>query len=206
MPAAKAMHLRREIVRRRQAGESLAAIARELPVSYGTVRNLWRQFQQRGDLSPAYDRCRPAPFRKAQAVYEQALEMKQQHPGWGAGLIWVELADRFAEAALPSERTLQRWFRRAGLGVPRRDRRAKASVKRGQQAHEVWALDAKEQIQLADGSYVSWLTITDEASGAILASVLFPPAPLDDDRAAGSQTGASANDGAVGASRTDPDG
>lgn len=39
--------------------------------------------------------------------------------------------------------------------------------------HEVWAVDAKERMQLQDGSWASWLTITDESSGAILYCVAF---------------------------------
>ena len=76
-------------------------------------------------------------------------------------------------------RTLQRWFRREGIQKPRGDQRPKVRVKRGQVPHEVWALDAKEDIQLADDSYVSWLTITDEGSGAILSATLFPHTALE---------------------------
>jgi transposase-like protein len=180
MAAAKPMTMRREIVARYEQGERRAAIARELGVSYGMVRKLWRQYQQTGQLEPGYERCRHTALRKGQAVYEQAVALKTAHPGWGAGLIRMELGAKSEGKALPSTRTLQRWFRRAGVGRPRAEKQAKPSVQRGQQAHEVWAMDAKEQIRLADGSYVSWLTITDEGSGAILAAQLFPPAALDE--------------------------
>jgi hypothetical protein len=67
--------------------------------------------------------------------------------------------------------------RRGGSVKPNRN--AKVSVKRGKVPHEVWAVDAKEQIRLGDGSLVSWLTVTDEGSGAILKAELFPPRTLD---------------------------
>jgi hypothetical protein len=35
-------------------------------------------------------------------------------------------------------------------------------------------MDAVEQIRRADGRWVCWLTLTDEASGAVLAAMLFP--------------------------------
>lgn len=180
MPAAIGMHKRGEIVRRGQAGESLASISRGLGVSYNAVRNIWRRYKEQGRLEADYERCRHTGVRKANGIYERSIRLKQEHPGWGAGLIWVELAEAFDESELPSLRTLQRWFRRAGVGVAKADKRVKVSVQRGVAAHEVWAMDAKEQIQLADGSYVSWLTITDEGSGAILSASLFPPAPLDE--------------------------
>jgi transposase len=175
MPAAISIAIRREIVERHQQSESYASIARRLSMPYVTVRGIDQHYRKTGRLEPLYANCRPPAVRKDQAIYQRALQLKQAHPSWGAGIIWVELAEEFAEAALPSWRTLQRWFRRAGLNAPPAELPRPIRVKRGQQAHEVWALDAKEDIQLSDGSYVSWLTISDEGSGAILSVDLFPP-------------------------------
>lgn len=180
MPSALPRPVRREIVERREAGESFASIARRMTVSYGAVRNIYRRYVETGELAPAYDRCIHTGVRSDKAVYAAAVEMKADHPSWGAGLIRVELSDGFDEERLPSVRTLQRWFRRAGVQTPKPETAPKATVRRGQNVHEVWALDAKEQIPLADGSRVSWLTITDEASGAILSVTLFPHRPLDE--------------------------
>ena len=205
MPAATALSIREQVVKRHQAGESLARISRELGVAYETARKLWRHYRQTGRLEPSYDRCRPAAVRKAAAVYAQALTLKQQHPTWGGGLIWVELAEQFEETQLPSVRTLQRWFRRTGLTAPPPHVHARR-VARGQRVHQVWALDAKEQVRFADGSAGSWLTISDEASGAILQAQLFPLPPLD---AGGTAAGArvlAASDGALGLPGGDPRG
>ncbi len=43
-----------------------------------------------------------------------------------------------------------------------------------QHAHEVWQIDGKEQIQLGDGSQVSWISIADEATGAHLSAIVYP--------------------------------
>lgn len=181
MPAALAMSIRQEIVKRREKGESLANIAREKAISYGATRKIWRQYVKEGSLEPHYDKCRQTGIRKEQALYEMAIALKAAHPGWGAGLIRVELSEQLRGHDLPSERTLQRWFGRGGVAKAlRRDKKAVEWVKRGEEAHEVWAIDAKEQIRLRDGSYVSWLTISDEGSGAVLSVVLFPHTPLDE--------------------------
>lgn len=180
MPSALPRPVRREIVEKREAGESFASIARQMNVSYGAVRNIYRRYLETGELRPAYDRCVHTGVRSDKAVYAAAVEMKTDHPSWGAGLIRVELKELFDEEKLPSIRTLQRWFRRAGVQAPKPEKAPQATVRRGKSVHEVWALDAKEQIQLADGSGVSWLTITDEASGAILSATLFPHSPLDE--------------------------
>jgi hypothetical protein len=120
--------------------------------------------------------------RKEEAIYHRAVEMKREHPSWGAGLIWVELAEEFDEEALPSQRTLQRWFKRSGVQQPPSERRPHPFAQRGKRVHEVWAMDAKERMELADGSPASWLTVTDEASGAVLGTVLFPHQTLEQSR------------------------
>ncbi len=195
MPAALALHQRREIVERRQNGESLAAIARNLGVSYGAVCNIYRRFVETGQLVPNYDRCRHTSVRKDKAIYEQAVALKQAHPTWGAGLIWTELVDEFEEARLPSVRTLQRWFRRAGVQSVRRERVAQVPIQRGKHPHEVWAMDAKEQVVLADGTRASWLTIADEGSGAMLDASLFPLQTMDGHRSAAGEGGTARRDG-----------
>jgi hypothetical protein len=151
-----------------------------LDLYYGTVRNIWYHYQRTGHLIPNYEACAQSGVRKGQAIYERAVALKRLHPSWGAGLIWVELADEFRETELPSERTLQRWFHRAGLVEKRlKDRLPDGKVERGSAVHEVWALDAKEQMRLLDGSDASWVAITDEGSGALLQARAFPPQEVE---------------------------
>lgn len=180
MPAAIPLKTRKEIIERRKAGEPFASISRGLEVYYGTVRNIWGHYQQTGRLQPNYEACAQSGVRKDLAIYQRAIELKQLHPSWGGGLIWVELADEFEEKDLPCERSLQRWFHRAGLAEKQtRDTRPDSKVQRGKRVHEVWALDAKEQIRLANGNYVSWVAMTDEGSGAMLEAGAFPPKEME---------------------------
>lgn len=182
MPAATPMEQRQEIMDRRQEGESFAHISREMSISYHTVRSVWHHYERTGQLEPAYERCVHSEVRKEQAIYEQAIEFKREHPSWGAGLIWVELADLFPEEDLPSERTLQRWFHRAGVASEKvKVQSAQVYVERGKEVHQVWAMDAKEQMTLANGTKASWLIISDEASGAVLHTELFPRGSVDSD-------------------------
>ena len=204
MPAAISMGVREKIIQRRDSGESFASIARDLSLSYGAVRKIYHRYKKTGDLAPSYDRCCHSEIRKDKAIYERAVALKQAHPKWGAGLIWVELAEDYPDDQLPSQRTLQRWFQRAKVQSPVADRRPRVSVQRGKRAHEVWAIDAKDQIKLADGTGVSWLTITDEGSGAILQARVFPQQILVSSRSITSQSGTTRPDAVVGLSEADP--
>lgn len=48
---------------------------------------------------------------------------------------------------------------------------------RGKAPHNIWEMDSREAIQLASGEKVSWLLVSDEASGAVLGGEIFPPRP-----------------------------
>jgi hypothetical protein len=173
MPRAIAVPVRRVVVRRWQRGQTAAEIATALGLVPRSVRHLLRQAAAGPDLTPAYDRCgrhRPAA---RQAVYEHALELRRQHPTWGAGLIRVFLRDRFATRRVPGERTLQRWFRRAGLGPAPAGRRPRPPRGWAGRPHEAWQVDAAEELTLANGGRASWLRITDECTGAILRTTVF---------------------------------
>jgi transposase len=205
MPAALSMRERRKIIERREQGHSFREIAEELKRNYETVRKLYHRYLQRGQLEPAYNKCSHHGVHKNEAVYQRAIQLKQAHPKWGAGLIWVELAEEFAEVELPSERTLQRWFRRGGAQNPAPERNPRPFAGRGKGAHEVWAMDAKEQVELGDGTFVSWLSVTDEGSGAILGAFLFPHQTLDKDRPDAGKSGAARPDDILGSSRENTD-
>lgn len=180
MPQAIALPLREQIVALRQQGMPLTKIARQLELSYGAVRRCWQRFCREGSagLSPHYARCGCQKRRYPRALQETALALKREHPRWGGGLIRVELAQQFPKVALPSVRSLQRWFTQAHLQPPRSQRPAGIS-QRSRCVHEVWELDAKERMRLADGTPTCVLNVTEEASGALLGALVFPPVSLE---------------------------
>jgi hypothetical protein len=172
-------------------------------MSYDSVRAIWRHWEREGKLAPNYEACSQRGPRKPVAIVQRALALKRDHPRWGAGLIRVLLSDEVDMEEIPSARSLQRWFRQAGLGRAPTVQRRTPVVKRGQEVHEVWAVDAKERIRLADGSQVSWLAISDEASGAILHAAGFPPQALESHRTAGGPAESAKRDGTVGTTAAD---
>ena len=180
MPAPLANEIRRQIVNRHEEGETLKAISESLNLSYNTVRKIWSHWRKHGQLSPNYEQAKQKGTREYPVVYEEAIDMKRQHPRWGAQLIRLELGVAYPTEKLPSVRTLQRWFKQAGVNRASKVKHNGVSVvQRGKAVHEVWAVDAREQMKLGDGSYASWLTLTDEASGSILGCETFSPQTLE---------------------------
>ena len=180
MPAPIPIELRRQIVDQHQAGLSLKEISDKLNLSYNTVRKIWSHWRRYDKLTPNYEQAKQKGTRRYKEVYADAIDMKQRHPRWGAQLIRLELEKQYPDAELPAVRTLQTWFKQAGVNRSAKVKRERSSyVNRGCEVHEVWAVDAKEQMKLSDGSDACWLTVTDEASGSILNCETFSPQILD---------------------------
>src|SRR5262249_13132842 len=151
--------LRLEIVRRHQQGTPLTRVAAELGVPYGTARKIWRRHRH-GDRERPSDRPRgpgrPVP-EGTHALIRIACDLKRDHPTWGAGLIRLELRAHAGAAPIPSVRSLQLAFVRAGVHRPRRRRPPVAVVPRAALPHEVWQVDAVEEVPLATGEKICWL-------------------------------------------------
>lgn len=175
MPASIPLPVRRTILRRWQKGDSVAKLAADLHLSERTVRNLVRRFAQLGDagLAPDYARCSTKKVPADSVPFQKAIEMRQLHPRWGGGLIRVMLHE--ADVPCPSVRTLQRWFQGGKLAPAPPGRRAASEKRRACVPHETWQMDAVDQLRLGSGEKVSWLRLVDECSGAVLATVIFPP-------------------------------
>jgi DNA-binding transcriptional ArsR family regulator len=175
MPAPIPPTLRRLILSRSRRGQTATDIARALRLSPRTVRHLLRR--ARDPANPPGPAYRPGPGRPAHdpLLRDRALALRQQHPSWGAGYIRLHLAAEADPAAVPSERTLQRWFRRERHPPAAAGRRPSSAADRAIAPHDIWQMDAVEQLRTADGQGACWLRLVDEYTGAFLATTVFPP-------------------------------
>jgi transposase len=160
---------------KRQAGPDEAAEA--FGVSARSVRRLFRAFEQHGEqaLVPGYAGCGTnQPHRMNEPLAQQALHLRHQHPRWGAPLIRVILSHEHPEHSLPTPRTIQRWLEKQDAAPAPAGRRPRREDPRATKPHEVWQMDAAEQVALRDGRRVSWVRLVDEFTGAVLNTVVFP--------------------------------
>lgn len=177
MPKPIPVAIRRQIVERREQGERLNRLAEDLSMPYESVRKVWRLYRREGRIHPNYHACGKRGVKASQRVYRAAIWLKRQHPTWGAPLIRQVIHDKWTDEKVPHERSLQRWFVQAGLVVKKAKVEGQARLGRGKAPHNIWEMDSREAIQLANGEKVSWLLVSDEASGAILSGEVFPPRP-----------------------------
>jgi len=168
--------LRQSIWQLAQQGQPAEAIARALRLAPRTVYRLCARFRQAGEpVAPCYDRCGrppPLPFRD---LRQQVLALRRLHRSWGAGRIRVQLQRQHPQQPLPDLSTLRRWLAQAGL-APLATHRAPPAAPRADHPHQIWQVDASEQLSLRSGQRVCWLRLVDEASGAVLHSHVFAQA------------------------------
>jgi transposase InsO family protein len=172
MPRAIAVPLRQIIIERHLQGDSLLTIARDLDLSFFSVRNIWRRYRDHplGDLAPRYHIV-TTPLSHP-LIVRAALFLKRRHPCWGAELIRQIIHQKWPHLPLPSTASFQRWFRHAHLQPPR-SKLPPANHSRALTPHQVWQMDAVSGVRLANGQRVCWLSLSDEASGALLVAEVF---------------------------------
>jgi transposase len=179
MPRPIPIPIRQAMFRLWRQGHGSRDIAVALGLARSTVRHLLARFRRQGSEGIAPDYGPPAVVEASSSDVElAALRLRREHPTWGAGLIQVQLVQGMPGRSVPTERTLQRWFGRADLSPAPAGRRPRVDLARATMPHETWQMDAKEHIRIQTRDEVSWFRLTDECSGAVLWTAVFPPRDL----------------------------
>ena len=117
------MDERLQFVARRLAGESMAELCREFGIARKTGYKIFDRYQDCG-IDGLTDRSR-RPFRYANQLPFQVetyiLNVKREHPSWGARKIRDRLLRRFLGIPIPAQSTVHAVLDRHGL-VERRGR------------------------------------------------------------------------------------
>jgi transposase InsO family protein len=105
-------------------------------------------------LADRSHRPRSSPRQVADVVEVAVVEMRRQHPRWGAKRIRMELLRRPLEWAVPSTRTINRVLVRHGLVVERKRKRPRESYVRWQRPGpmQLWQIDIVGGVWLVDVS------------------------------------------------------
>jgi transposase len=148
MPRPHPLPVRETIFRLWQQGQTAPQIAATLRLPGSTVYRFIHRFRRDGSaaIPPTY-RHRADDVTPPDAV-RAALDLRREHPTWGAGLIRVQLLLGAPDRPVPTERTLQRWFARNELSPAPAGRKPRAEAGRAASPHDTWQMDAKERIKL----------------------------------------------------------
>ena len=180
MGQAKTASLRLQIVQERQSeGISYTELSRRHGVSYNTVRSICSGYELRGEaaLVPDYSACGRRVKPGSETSYRLVRFIRHLHPAWGVPYITTRIRECFPELELLSDRQYQRRLKAdtPGVVVPGPKLPRSSPPEKPRQANDEWQVDAKERINLDDGSEGCYLNITDTKSNAILKAKAFPP-------------------------------
>jgi transposase len=114
MGQATPLAIRKEIISLRQSGKKHAEISQCLNVPFATVKYIWSKYKKDGEKSllTKYANCGVKTIRSQEKMYRATMWLKRLHPSWGAGRVRIGLLSRYEKPIVPSERTMQRWFRK----------------------------------------------------------------------------------------------
>lgn len=167
------MDERLRFVARLLEGEKMAVLCREFDISRKTGYKLFARYKDSGlqgltDRSrrPHRQGCRlPAP------IESLILQVKREHPGWGAPKIREKIRRKHSGINLPAISTVHAVLHRHGLVSHPRRRRYKAEgtpLSKALGPNDLWCADYKGEFMLADRRYCYPLTVTDAASRYLL--------------------------------------
>ena len=163
------MDERLRFVARLLDGEKMAALCREFDVSRKTGYKIFARYKDCG-LEGLTDRSR-RPYRHANRLPFQIekliVQLKKEHPSWGAPKIREKLRRQHGGIQLPAISTVHAVLDRHGLVTRGRRRRFKAegtTLSQPTRANDLWCADYKGEFMLADKRYCYPLTVTDFAS------------------------------------------
>lgn len=170
------MATRQSIIERHKKGENISSLSREFNVNRGTIRSLIKREQSGGleGLRPKYEACGKKRPDKNDFIFRAVRCFRTWHPSWGAEKIRAELHRLRPELKLPHYRTMSRWFHwNNQIDIPLATKLPKTTSIQATSLHEIWQIDAKEEMVTRDGSKNCWLNITDEYSGMVISPPVF---------------------------------
>lgn len=170
----KPMDERLKFVARLLDGEKMSALCREFGISRPTGYKIFNRYKNLG-LEGLEDRSR-RPYRHANKLPFQVertiVQIKREHPTWGAPKIREKLIREFPMIKPPAKSTVHAVLERNGMVTRRKRRRYKAEgtpLSDAKAPNELWCADYKGEFMLGNHKYCYPLTITDYRSRYLLA-------------------------------------
>lgn len=176
MPSPVSIAKRQSIVALCKKGEKISKVARDFNVSRRTIYRLIECEKANGSkgLQPRYSNCGKKRPDADQFIYRAVRCIRNWHPGWGAEKIHAEMRRMRPDLKLPHHRTFTRWLHwNKQIEVRLHSKLPDQEAEKAGGLHHIWQIDAKEEMEISDGSKNCWLNIVDEYSGTIIQPPVF---------------------------------
>lgn len=163
---------RRQLVTLRKSGKKFKEIVKIIPYSEASLKRLWSRYKKEGEkgLLTRYQNCGiKSPYEET--VKERIDSVKDGDQG--APYVRSQLLELYPEMKVPSERTIQYWWKSAGASRPKEPPKNRSTWTK--EPNHTWQIDGKGYLTLATGKQISWMKVADEATSSELKTRLFFP-------------------------------
>ena len=179
MGQAKTLDVRHKLIGMKKSNHSIKAIAEALQLSPATVKNIWKRYLTGGEeaFAASYVHCGRPIQAESEVCFRLIRLIRCLHPTWGVPYIMVRVREKYPEIRFQSIRHYQRRLFKQSGKMPKAVLPPRPQAERSRIGHDTWQIDAKERFAIQSGQEMCYLTIVDEATGALLATRAFPPQP-----------------------------
>jgi transposase InsO family protein len=149
-----------------QPGVNIRELCRGFRISPKTGYKWLNRFGVGGATALADESRRPhrSPRRTAAQIEEAMVQLRHQHPNWGARKLIRRLQD-LGHAGLPTPSTGQAILKRSGCIAPQESSKHKAFVRfEREHPNSLWQMDFKGHFALTNGTRCHPLTVLDDHS------------------------------------------
>ena len=149
---------------------TMTALCRQFGISRPTGYALWHLYQSEGieGLSDNHRQRRRHPLQTSVEIEREIVDLRQQHPTWGARKLRVLLLRSYQPALVPSETTVNHIMKMHGLTVARKSGRRHVAnaypIFDPDACNQIWSADFKGKFRLGNLQYCNPLTIADSFS------------------------------------------
>ena len=169
------MDQRKKFVEEYESGlVTMAELCRMHEISRETGYKWVKRYELQGwegleDLSRAPERH---PNQTAPQVEERILDLRREHPRWGARKLQVYLQEKYSRRKWPAASTIGDLLKREGLIMDRKVRRKTPPYTQpfaeAKEPNQVWCMDFKGWFLTGDGERVDPFTLSDASSRYLL--------------------------------------
>lgn len=169
------MDQRKKFVEEYESGlVTMAELCRMHEISRETGYKWMKRYELQGwegleDLSRAPERH---PNQTAPQVEERILDLRREHPRWGARKLQAYLQEKYSRRKWPAASTIGDLLKREGLIMDRKVRRKTPPYTQpfaeAKEPNQVWCMDFKGWFLTGDGERVDPFTLSDASSRYLL--------------------------------------
>ena len=159
--------IRKEFAEAAERSENFSALCREFGITRATGYKWVKRYQEDEPLSDRSRRPHITPSKTPEAIEQKILELRTDHPGWGAKKIKAVLERRGTE--MPCVKTVNNILNRYNCISKEESLKHKAFTRFEKEwCNDMWQTDFKGEFKMQNGKYCFPLDIFDDHSRYVI--------------------------------------